>query len=215
MVALEPCGKDAVGPGVTALQIGLRVFVSARELAQRGGCYAEAICVPKSAPFVLPDAIRFEDAVSLGNFRLALAMLSSNGNQPARSILIRGAASGVATALVQVTRDRGPRVIGTASAPEKRDFALANGVHEVIESYPQGLIAMLIQLTGGRGVDRAFDHFGGDLLVACQRSLAPFGMLVSYNIVHGLPTGDVFEELRLLLGKQPGRAHLFDPRHRR
>ena len=57
------------------------------------------------------------------------------------------------------------------------------------------------QLTRGRGVDLAFDHLGGDLLVACLRSLAPFGMLVSYNIVHGLPTGDVFEELRRLLGK--------------
>ncbi|WP_309934924.1 zinc-dependent alcohol dehydrogenase family protein [Variovorax paradoxus] len=192
---------DAVGPGVTALRVGQRVFVSARELAQRGGCYAEAICVPEAAPFVLPDAIRFEDAVSLGNFQLALAMLSSNGNLPARSVLIPGAAGGVATALVQVARDRGLRVIGTASTPQKREFARANGAHEVIESEPRGLTEKVMQLTDGRGVDLAFDHLGGDLFIACLRALAPFGMAVSYNIVNGPPTGDVFEELRRLLGR--------------
>ena len=192
---------DAVGAGVHTLQVGQRVLVSARELTQRGGCYAEAICVPEAAPFVLPDAIRFEDAVSLGNFQLALAMLSSNGNLPAQSVLIPGAAGGVATALAQVARDRGLRVIGTASTPEKRDFALANGAHEVIESDPQSLSAKVMQLTGGRGVDLAFDHLGGDLFVACLRSLAPFGMVVSYNIVNGPPTSDVFGELRALLGK--------------
>ncbi|MGK6307757.1 zinc-dependent alcohol dehydrogenase family protein [Variovorax sp. DT-64] len=192
---------DAVGPGVSALHVGQRVLVSARELKQRGGCYAEAICVPEAAPFVLPDAIRFEDAVSLGNFQLALAMLTSNGNLPARSILIPGAAGGVATALVQVARDRGMHVIGTASTPQKRDFALKNGAHEVIESDPRSLTGKVMQLTGGRGVDLAFDHLGGDLFVACLRSLAPFGMVVSYNIVNGPPTSDVFEELRALLGK--------------
>ncbi|MDH6170837.1 NADPH2:quinone reductase [Variovorax boronicumulans] len=192
---------DATGPGVTALQVGQRVFVSARELTQRGGCYAEAICVPEAAPFVLPDAIGFEDAVSLGNFQLALAMLSSNGNLPAASVLIPGAAGGVATALVQVARDRGLHVIGTASTQEKRDFALANGAHEVVGSDPQGLTEKVMQLTGGRGVDLAFDHLGGVHFIACLRALAPFGMAVSYNIVTGPPAGDVFEELRKLLGR--------------
>jgi len=57
---------DAVGAGVTRLSVGQRVLVSARELAQRGGCYAECICVSEAAPFVLPPALGFDDAVSLG-----------------------------------------------------------------------------------------------------------------------------------------------------
>jgi NADPH2:quinone reductase len=192
---------DAVGAGVTALQVGQRVLVSARELKQRGGCYAEAICVPEAAPFVLPDAIRFEDAVSLGNFQLALAMLSSNGNLPAQSILVPGAAGGVATALAQIAQGRGLRVIGTASTPQKRDFALANGAHEIIEGDMSGLAEKVMQLTNGRGVDLAFDHLGGELFIACLRALAPFGMVVSYNIVNGPPAGDVFAELRKLLSR--------------
>ena len=109
---------DAVGTGVTALPVGTRVLVSARELVQRGGCYAQAICVPADAPFVLPDAIAFEDAVTLANVQLALALLGCGGAS-ARSILVPGAAGGVASVLSQVARSRGMLVIGTASSESK------------------------------------------------------------------------------------------------
>lgn len=192
---------DAVGPGVTRLAVGERVLVSARELPQRGGCYAEYICVPEAVPFVLPASVSFDAAVSLGNFQLAIALLASNGNLPARSILVPGAAGGVATALAQVARSRGLRVIGTASSDEKRAFALENGVSDIVDGDPQSLPERVLALTDGRGVDLAFDHVGGALFVACLRSLAPFGMAVSYNILAGPPSNDVFDELRRLLGK--------------
>ncbi|RTQ32858.1 alcohol dehydrogenase [Variovorax gossypii] len=192
---------DAVGAGVTRLAAGDRVLVSARELAQRGGCYAEHICVGESVPFALPATLAFEDAVSLGNFQLALALLASNGNLPARTILVPGAAGGVATALAQVARARGLRVIGTASSEQKRAFALDNGVSEVIDGDPATLPARVMTLTDGRGADLAFDHVGGALFIACLRSLAPFGMAVSYNILSGPPANDVFDELRKLLGR--------------
>ncbi len=192
---------DAVGPGVALLRPGQRVLVSARELPQRGGCYAEAICVPATAPFVLPDTLAFDDAVSLGNFQLALALLASNGNLPAQSILVPGAAGGVATALVQVAKARGLRVIGTASTSAKQAFARENGVDELVDGDPATLTEQVMQRTGGRGVDLAFDHLGGDMFVACLRSLANSGMLVSYNIVAGPPSADVFDVLRQLLGR--------------
>jgi len=192
---------NAIGPGVRELVVGQRVLVSARELPQRGGCYAEYICVPAAAPFALPDSVSFDDAVSLGNFQLALALLASNGNLPARSILVPGAAGGVATALVQAARARGLHVIGTASSDVKRAFALANGANDVIDGNPETLTEHVMRLTDGRGVDLAFDHIGGKLFIACLRALAPFGMAVSYNIVSGPPDGDVFDELRKLLGK--------------
>lgn len=193
---------DAVGEGVTQLRPGQRVLVSARELPFRGGCYAEAICVPQAAPFVLPQSIAFDDAVSLGNFQLALALLASNGNLPAQAILVPGAAGGVATALIQVARDRGLRVIGTASTEAKRAFALENGAHDVIAgAHASRLPDEVMRLTAGRGVDMAFDHIGAQLFIACLRSLAPNGMAVSYNILGGPPDGDVFAEMRKLLAR--------------
>lgn len=192
---------DAVGPGVSRLAIGDRVLVSARELPQRGGCYAQAICVAESVPFVLPDTIAFDDAVSLGNFQLALALLASNGNLPAQSILVPGAAGGVATALAQVARSRGLRVIGTASTAEKQAFAIENGVTDLVNGDVKTLPQQVMALTDGRGVDLAFDHVGADLFIACLRSLAPSGMAVSYNILAGPPSADMFDELRKLLAR--------------
>ena len=192
---------DAIGEGVTRWAVGDRVLVSARELAQRGGCYAEYICVAEGVPFLLPAGVGFDDAVSLGNFQLALALLASNGNLPAQSVLLPGAAGGVATAVAQVAKSRGLKVIGTASSQAKRDFALANGVDEIVDGTPSRLPEAVMAATGGRGVDLAFDHVGGDLFVACLRALAPFGMVVSYNILAGLPSSDVFGELRALLSR--------------
>ena len=53
---------DALGAEVDGVRVGERVLVSSRELAFRGGCYAEAICVPAAALFRLPDEIAPNDA---------------------------------------------------------------------------------------------------------------------------------------------------------
>ncbi len=193
---------EARGAEVSELALGQRVLVSARELAERGGCYAEYRCVLADAPFPIPDTITFDEAVCLSNFQLAHAMLlGCNNGIAVQSILVPGAAGGVASALIQLARHHGIRVIGTTSTPEKRDYALANGAHEVIAPDPASLPERVRALTQGQGVDLAFDHVGGALLIACIRALAPLGTAVSYNIIGGPPEGDVFAELRALLGK--------------
>ncbi|SFQ61859.1 NADPH2:quinone reductase [Variovorax sp. OK605] len=192
----------AVGEGVADLAVGQRVLVSSRELPERGGCYAEYIAVPAGAPFVLPESISFDDAVSLGNFQLAQAMLQGcGGSTPAKSILVPGAAGGVATALVQIARHHGMQVIGTASTQHKRAYAMENGVSVLVDGQPAELPLQVMAQTGGRGVDLAFDHVGNELFMACIRSLAPFGTAVSYNIAGGPPAGDVFMALRALLSR--------------
>jgi len=192
---------DALGPGVDTLRPGQRVLVSARELPVRGGCYAEYICVPAQAVFELPDRIAAIDAVSLPNYQLANALMLSHGGHPVRSVLLPGAAGGVASALTQLARHQGARVIGTASTAAKRAFALDNGVNDLVDPDPATLPEQVMALTAGRGVDLAFDHLGGAMFPACLRALAPMGMLVSYNIVQGPPAGDLFQALRALLDR--------------
>ena len=192
---------DACGAGVPASLIGKRVLVSARELTVRGGCYAEYICVPATAIFELPDSISSVDAISLPNFQLANALFMSNGELPVASVLIPGAAGGVASALTQIARARGVRVFGTTSTAEKASYARANGVTDLVTRDPAKLAAEVLACTDGRGVDLAFDHLGGDSIIACIRSLAALGMVVSYNVATGPPSSDVFQEMRSLLGK--------------
>lgn len=152
----------AIGSKVTQLDVGQRVLVSSRELSARGGCYAQYICVSEDAPFLLPHSIAFNDAMSLGNFQLAHAMLlGCNGGLPVKSILVPGAAGGVATALVQLARHHGMQVIGAVSSQEKRDYALSNGANAVVDADPATLPESVMAFTAGRGVDLAFDHVGG------------------------------------------------------
>jgi NADPH:quinone reductase len=193
---------DALGPGATGVAVGDRVLLSSRDLPQRGGAYAEYLCAPAAALVPLPDGIAFDDAVSLPNFQLAQALLfGCSGGLPVRVVLVTGAAGGVASALTQLARSRGMQVIGTASNEAKRAFALDNGAAAVLDPAAADLPEQVHALTGGRGVDLAIDHLGGRLFIACLRSLAPLGTAISYNIVTGPPAGDVFQELRALLGK--------------
>ena len=92
---------DALGLGVEGLGVGDRVLLSSRELPQRGGGYAEYALAPAAALYPLPAAIGFDDAVSLPNFQLAQALLFGCGAAlPPRSVLLTGAAGGVASAMV-------------------------------------------------------------------------------------------------------------------
>jgi NADPH2:quinone reductase len=197
---------DALGDGVvagSALRIGQRVLVSSRELPQRGGCYAQAICIPAAAAYVLPDSIRPEDAVTLPNYQLAGALLYESGCVRPRSILLHGGAGGVATAAQQLARTDGIQVISLVSSQAKRDFALAAGATDVLVRGEQDLKAAVLGLTDGRGVDMVLDHVAGPGFTANLELLAPLGTLLSYNALAGLP-GDVFAELRRHLGRSLG-----------
>lgn len=193
---------DALAPGAQGLALGDRVLLSSRELPQRGGGYAEYACAPADALYALPDAICFDDAVSLPNFQLAQALLFGCGSAiAARSVLLTGAAGSVASAMVQLASACGLQVIATASSDVKRAFVRDNGAHTVLDPALPDLADRVKALTGGRSVDLAIDPIGGALLIACLHALAPLGLAVSYNIMAGMPTSDVFAELRALLGR--------------
>lgn len=192
---------DAVGPGVTRWREGDRVLVSARELTERGGCYAQALLVPQDAPFGLPAELDPNTAINAPNLQLAHALFLASAAAQAQSVLITGAAGGVATMLAQLARHKGLSVYGAVRSQAKRAFALAHGFDEVFNTASNGLPDSVRSATNGRGVDLAFDPIGGQSLTDCLHSLAPMGTVVSYNAVAGLPPEDVFVTMRALLGR--------------
>lgn len=192
---------DALGPDVTRWRVGDRVLVSARELPVRGGCYAEAIVVPEEAPFALASNLEAHTAVSAPNLQLAHALLLAAGGGKVKSVLITGAAGGVATMLAQLAKHRGMTVLGSVRSEAKRQFAMANGFDEVFNTESAPLSQSVRTLMSGSGVDLAFDPIGGQSLTECLHSLAPMGTVVSYNAVAGLPPEDVFVTMRSLLGR--------------
>jgi NADPH2:quinone reductase len=197
---------DALGQNVTGVSVGQRVLVSSRELPFRGGCYAQAICVPAAALFHLPETIAPNDAVSLPNFQLAGALLYESGVRKPRSIVAYGASGGVGMALLQLAQCDGIAAIGVVSTEEKRAFVQRARIEHVLIRGKDDLRERVMALTGGRGADVVYSMAGPSAtFVGNLDLLAPLGTVVSFSVLGGLmPDADLYGELRKRLGKSLG-----------
>jgi NADPH2:quinone reductase len=192
------------GESVSGLAVGQAVLLSARDLPQRGGCYAEFVAVPADAVHVLPDKVDMDQAAALANYQVAYALLhETNGRRAPGSVLVIGAAGGVGSALVQLAKAAGMTVIGTVSTDEKAAFARAMGADHVINYKNQSVPHETLALTDGRGVDLVLDHAGGPAFTELLAVLANWGMLVSYNALSSMPDKDLLSEMRAHVGKSP------------
>jgi NADPH2:quinone reductase len=107
----------ARGRGVTDRAVGEAVFVSARDLPVRAGCYAEYIAVPTRAAHKLPTGCDLEAAACLSNYQVAYHVLHTAARGvDAKTVL---AAGGVGSAAVQLALIAGMRVIGVAGSDAK------------------------------------------------------------------------------------------------
>jgi len=206
---------EAVGNQVRDIKVGQKVLLSARDLAQRGGCYAEMVAAPADAIHLLPEQVDLEAAVCLANYQVAWALLNECGSsRPPKSVLVVGAAGGVGSSLVQLAKLAGMTVIGTVSSEEKAAFARAMGADGIIYYRGEDVVARVRELTGGRGVDLVLDHVGGPDFFTHLRALDKWGTVVSYNAFDGLPTQNMMEEMRKHLDVCPAircfSFHIYD-----
>jgi len=180
------------GRAVKQLRVGQPVFVSAREFKERAGCYAEYIAAREQTIYPLPEGTDLDQAAGLSNYQVAWQLLNS-ALQGFRydSVLVVAAAGGVGTALLQLAKAAGKRVIGVASSETRTAFARAHGADEVIDRRKGDVVAQVKRLTGGKGVDLVLDPVGGPGMTALFDALAPFGQFVLYGRLEGSPTGDI------------------------
>lgn len=205
----------AVGSGVTGIGVDSKVLLSARDLPQRGGCYAEYVLAPAAAVHELDDSVDLEKAVCLANYQVALAMLRECGHHGANdAVLIVGAAGGVGTALVQLAKRARMSVIGTVSSQAKAEFARRNGADHVIFYRDEDVVARTREITAGRGVGLVFDHVGGPGMTEYFAALGTWGTLISYNSFTPLPDKNVLSAMRANLDVCPGlrcfNFHIYD-----
>lgn len=172
---------ERVGDGVTGLSPGDRV------MAMAGGGFAEYAVAPAAMVIGIPDSLSLPAAASLPlNYLTALHGLKDRGAVAAgETVLVFGAAGGVGSAAVQVSKALGAKVIAAASTDEKRAFALAQGADEVIDTTPEGWRDRLKALTGGKGPNVVFDPVCGPLFEPAFRSLAWRGRHLVVGFVGG------------------------------
>ena len=180
------------GSGVSKLRTGQNVFVCAREFRERGGCYAEYLTAREELLYPLPDGVDLDQAAGLANYQVAWHLLNSalKGFQY-DSALVVAAAGGVGTALVQLAKAAGKRIIGVVSSDERAAFARAQGADEAIDRKHGNVVDQVKRLTNGRGVDLVLDIAGGANMTSYFECLDRFGLLVLYGRLEGSPTGNI------------------------
>jgi len=205
----------ALGAGVDSLQIGEPVFVSARELPVRGGCYAEYLCADASALYRLPDGADLDAAACLSNYQVAWHLLNS-ATRGFRydSVLVWAAAGGVGSAAVQLARLAGKRVIGLAGSDDKCAFAREQGAHHCINYKNADILAEIHALTEGAGVDLILDPVGGPEFGRNFSFLAPLGLVINYGLLQGPPHPSYAQAMHARFGDSVGMRffsmHVFD-----
>jgi NADPH2:quinone reductase len=194
---IEMAGTVAeCGPGVSEFKPGDKIYVGARELPVRAGCYAEYISVPARAPFRLAPDADLEKAACLSNYQVAYHLLyTATRGAPGRSMLVDGASGGLGSAAVQLAKIAGMTAIGLVSSDEKARALLAFGADHAINISTEDVADRVAAITAGEGVDLILDANGGAAFARNLAMLAPFGLAISYGRRNGPPQDNVMAAL--------------------
>ena len=211
----------AAGASVRTLQVGQPVYVSARELVHRGGCYAEYIAVAEHAAYALPAGVDLDAVATLASYQVAYHLLHSAARGfPYESVLVQAAAGGIGSGIVQLARAAGKRVIALAGSDRKTAFALSQGAAAAINYHDAAVDERIWAATEGKGVDLILDPVGGPRFARLFAHLAPLGLVILYGSLDGWPGPEVLPAMRRSGGSPALRCfsmHTFDddPERRR
>jgi NADPH:quinone reductase-like Zn-dependent oxidoreductase len=178
VVGYEVAGEvESVGDGVDSVKPGDRVLAGTRFNGQ-----AELVSVRESMVYPLPDRLSFEEGAAFPvNYATAQAgLVVMGGLKPGERVLIHAAAGGVGISATQIAKAIGAEVFGTASA-SKHDAIRAQGVDHAIDYRGQDFADEVRRLTGGEGIDVAFDALGPSSFRKDYRLLRQGGRLIMYG----------------------------------
>ncbi|HSV57210.1 MAG TPA: zinc-binding dehydrogenase, partial [Magnetospirillaceae bacterium] len=133
---------------------------------RRDGAFAEYVAVPERILYGLPEGLSFVRAALTEPLAVAAhaARLSPPG--PGESAAVVGAGL-IGLLLLQVLRASTAGVLAALDTdPERRALALRLGADLVLDPAAPGALDELRSLTGGRGVDRAYEAVGTEPAVA-------------------------------------------------
>ncbi|MEU0471966.1 NADP-dependent oxidoreductase [Streptomyces olivaceus] len=151
-VGLDAAGVvDEKGAGVEGVEIGDRVF------GEGSSTYAEFAVLGAWAR--MPEGLTFEEAAGYPSVvETALRVLREVGVRPGQTLLVSGASGGVGSAVLQIARERGIKVIGTAGEANQ-DYL--RGLGALATTYGEGWVERVRRLGP---VDAALDLAGSGVI---------------------------------------------------
>jgi L-iditol 2-dehydrogenase len=133
---------------------------------RRHGAFAEYVVVPERIMYPLPEAISFDEAAMLEAVSVALHAVRVSQAAGGETALVIGAGM-IGLLTLQAARAAGcARVLIADVDATRLNLATQIGAEEILHSSGAELVAEVLRLTNGRGVDLAFEAVGRNETVA-------------------------------------------------
>lgn len=204
---------EAVGEGVAALREGDRAAYAGAS----PGAYAEARLFPADRLVAIPAGVTDEQAAAalFKGITAQYLIKATYPVGPGTTVLLYAAAGGVGSILSAWASHLGATVIGVVSDADKADLARAAGCAHALLWGTDDIAAEARRITGGRGVDVAYDSVGADTWAASLDALRSRGMMVSFGGASGpVPPVDLAQlgaKSSLFLTRPSIAAHIASP----
>jgi NADPH:quinone reductase len=103
------------------------------------------------------------------------------------TLLVHAAAGGVGSGAVQLGKAAGATVIGVVGGPDKAAVARELGADVVVDRHREDFVAVVKEVTGGRGADVIYDPVGGEAFRRSVKCVAFEGRI----LIVGFASGDI------------------------
>src|SRR5580693_10807428 len=167
---------EAVGPGVTKIKPGDRVYMAKTV----SGAYAEYALALESQVHPLPANVTFSQGAGVWvPYATAYhALYHAAQAHASETVLIHGASGGVGIAGTQLARALGLTIFGTASSQKGLDLAKREGAHQVFDHSKPGYLDQIMKATGDRGMDIILEMLANVNLAHDMKLLATNGRVI-------------------------------------
>lgn len=178
---LEVAGTVAAcGEGVEGWRVGDRVCALVA-----GGGYATLCVAPAAQCLPVPASVDLVSAAAIPEtfFTVWTNMFDRGRLRACETALVHGGSSGIGTTAIQLATSRGARVLVTAGSDEKCRACEGLGAERAINYRTEDFVGVVMDVTGGRGVDLILDIVGGDYFTRNIAALATDGRLVQIGLM--------------------------------
>jgi NADPH2:quinone reductase len=143
----------ATGPGADQFQVGQRVWGSNQGLLGRQGTFAERIVVDQDWLYETPPQVTDPEAAALALVGITahLGLVRHARLQPGDTLFVHGGSGGVGSAVVQMAKILGARVITSAGSPEKAKRCRQLGA-DVVLLYREESVETVVRQNAPEGV---------------------------------------------------------------
>lgn len=172
---------EAVGEEVNNLEAGDEVYFCLGGIGGPEGNYAEYAVADHRFVAKKPKSLSFTESAAAPLVLITAweALHDRARLQPEQTVLIHGGAGGVGHVAIQLAKHAGARVATTVSSKEKAEFARSLGAEHTINYRETDFVESVLEWTGGKGVDMAFDTVGGENFEKTCAAVAVYGDLVT------------------------------------